>query len=52
MSAGLESLDCALIAMDHTAYDYDIIVRQSRLIIDTRNATANVAQGRDKIHKT
>ncbi len=47
----LKSLDCALIATDHTAFDYAIIVRHSKLIIDTRNATKNVTEGRDKIVK-
>ncbi len=49
--AYLESLDCVLIATDHTVYDYDMIVKHARLVVDTRNATANVTQGRDKIRK-
>ena len=47
----LASQDCVLIATDHTAYDYDFIVEHSRLVVDTRNATKNVKQGREKIHK-
>lgn len=43
--------DCVLIATDHTAYDYDWIVDQSRLVIDTRNATMGVRKGRQKIVK-
>ena len=49
--AYLESLDCVLIATDHTVYDYDMIVKHASLVVDTRNATANVTQGRDKIRK-
>jgi UDP-N-acetyl-D-glucosamine dehydrogenase len=45
----LASQDCVLIATDHTAYDYAAITRDSRLVIDTRNATKNVREGRDKI---
>jgi len=45
----LAAQDCVLIATDHTAYDYAAIVRQARLVIDTRNATRNVRDGRDKI---
>jgi UDP-N-acetyl-D-mannosaminuronate dehydrogenase/intein/homing endonuclease len=45
----LAAQDCVLIATDHTAYDYDFIVRHSRLVIDTRNATKAVAAGRGKI---
>ena len=47
----LASLDAVLIATDHSAYDWDMIVRYARLIIDTRNATANVREGREKIWK-
>ena len=47
----LESQDCVLIATDHSAYDYDFIVKHARLVIDTRNATAQVTEGREKIRK-
>lgn len=47
----LASQDAVLIATDHTDFDYESIVRHSQLVIDTRNATANVKQGRDKIRK-
>ena len=47
----LAEQDCVLIATDHTAYDYDLIVQHAQMVLDTRNATQNVAQGRKKIHK-
>ena len=47
----LSSLDCALIATDHTAYDYNFIVRYAPLVVDTRNATKHVTQSRHKIWK-
>jgi len=47
----LASQDCILIATDHSAYDYDFIVRHAPLVIDTRNATKNVHEGREKICK-
>jgi UDP-N-acetyl-D-glucosamine dehydrogenase len=47
----LASQDCVLIATDHSAYDYDFIVRHAKLVIDTRNATKNVKLGREKIRK-
>jgi UDP-N-acetyl-D-glucosamine dehydrogenase len=40
-----------LIATDHTAYDYEFIVRHGRLVLDTRNATKGVTAGREKIRK-
>ncbi len=47
----LASQDCVLIATDHSAYDYDFIVKHSKLVVDTRNATKNVREGREKIRK-
>ena len=49
--AMLKSYDCVLIATDHTEYDYDTIVRHAKLVVDTRNATKNVKNGRKKIVK-
>src|ERR1700731_2762369 len=45
----LASYDCVLIATDHSAYDYDAIVRDAKLAIDTRNATRRVVRHREKI---
>jgi UDP-N-acetyl-D-glucosamine dehydrogenase len=47
----LAAQDCVLIATDHTAYDYAWIVNHSRLVVDTRNATRHVSDGRQKIVK-
>jgi len=47
----LAAQDCVLIATDHTAYDYEFIVKHSKMILDTRNATKNVKTGREKIFK-
>ena len=47
----LASQDCVLIATDHTAFDYDFIVEHTQLVVDTRNATAEVRHGREKIRK-
>src|SRR5277367_4648914 len=45
----LATYDCVLIATDHTSYDYEAIVRDAKLIVDSRNATRRVKQGREKI---
>jgi UDP-N-acetyl-D-glucosamine dehydrogenase len=47
----LAAQDCVLIATNHSAYDYAEIVRHSRLVLDTRNATQHVQVGREKIRK-
>ncbi|MCO6459421.1 MAG: nucleotide sugar dehydrogenase [Pirellulaceae bacterium] len=41
--------DCVLIVTDHSAYDYDFIVRHARLVVDTRHATGRVTSGREKV---
>jgi UDP-N-acetyl-D-glucosamine dehydrogenase len=43
--ASLDTLgeyDCVLIVTDHTDYDYARIVRDSKLVVDTRNATRGI----------
>ncbi len=50
-AAMLKKYDAVLISTDHSCYDYDWIVRNAKLVIDTRNATANVKVGRNKIVK-
>jgi UDP-N-acetyl-D-glucosamine dehydrogenase len=47
----LAGQDCVLIVTDHSAYDYPFIVEHAPLVIDTRNATRNVEQNREKICK-
>ncbi|QDU08435.1 nucleotide sugar dehydrogenase [Gimesia aquarii] len=47
----LAQQDCVLIATDHSAYDYNFIVEHSNMVLDTRNATKDVKQGREKIFK-
>jgi len=42
--------DCVVITTNHSTYNYDWIVAQARLIVDTRNATRHVKEGREKIH--
>jgi len=43
----LEQYDCVVIVTDHSDYDYRRIVEESRLVVDTRNATQGIAS--DKI---
>src|SRR3984885_2508158 len=38
----LGQYDCALIVTDHSDYDYARIVRESQLVVDTRNATKSI----------
>jgi len=45
----LAKYDAVLIATDHSSYDYPFIVRHARLVVDTRNATRDVTDYREKI---
>jgi len=45
----LTEVDCVVITVDHTSLDYGWIARHARKIFDTRNATASVTEGREKI---
>ena len=45
----LKSADCVLITTDHSSYDYESIVKYSKCVIDARNATRKVKDGREKI---
>lgn len=47
----LTSQDCVLVSTEHSAYDFAYIVRHAQLVLDTRNATRNVVDGREKIRK-
>ena len=45
------SYDATLICTDHDAIDYDELVAHSQLVIDTRNATKDITEGREKVIK-
>jgi UDP-N-acetyl-D-glucosamine dehydrogenase len=45
----LNRYSSVVITTDHSCYDYHFIVRHSRLVIDTRNATRDVIEHRDRI---
>lgn len=45
----LSSADCVVIITNHRVFDYNHIVEQASVVVDTRNATRHVQQGRDKI---
>ena len=47
--AALKSADLVVILTDHSVYDYKWIVKSSKAIFDTRNATKHVRSNRSKI---
>lgn len=48
----LNEMDAVLIITDHSTYDYEWIVENSKLVIDTRNATHKLINNRFKIVKS
>ena len=47
----LHTADCVVITTDHSAYDWEWVVQNSRLIVDTRNATRGVPAGGARVVK-
>ena len=47
----LRDVDCVVIITNHSNYDYAAILRESELIVDTRNAIGDIGQGNPKVHK-
>jgi UDP-N-acetyl-D-glucosamine dehydrogenase len=45
----LKNADLVVILTDHTDYNYSLIVKNSKAVFDTRNATKGVKQGKKKI---
>ncbi len=45
----LRTFEAVLITTDHSEVDYGLVVSESALVVDTRNATAKVRQGRDHV---
>ena len=50
LGLGVAEADVVVIATDHDCIDYSKLVRDAKLVIDTRNATRSVTFGRDKLH--
>ncbi|MCP4569684.1 MAG: nucleotide sugar dehydrogenase [FCB group bacterium] len=50
-AALMKKADLTIILTDHSDYNYQMIVDHSKLVFDTRNATARVHTGRKKIYK-
>ena len=47
----LASQDCLVVATDHSAYDWEFITKHARLIVDSRNATKQVAHKVKNVRK-
>ncbi|MEM7036776.1 MAG: nucleotide sugar dehydrogenase [Bacteroidota bacterium] len=45
----LGSYHCAVIVTNHSAFDADYIVKHSQRVVDTRNMTRDVVEGKEKV---
>jgi UDP-N-acetyl-D-glucosamine dehydrogenase len=49
--ANIQTQDCIIILTDHSNYDFRRIIAASKFVVDTRNATKDLQEFRDKIIK-
>jgi UDP-N-acetyl-D-glucosamine dehydrogenase len=47
----LKAADCVAIITDHSSFNYQWVVDKASMVVDTRNATKNVVNGKKKIFK-
>jgi UDP-N-acetyl-D-glucosamine dehydrogenase len=47
----IDDSDIVIITTNHSCYDYESIVARAKVVHDTRNATKNVINNREKIYK-
>lgn len=47
----IDESDIVIITTNHSCYDYEAIVAKAKVVYDTRNATKNVINNREKIYK-
>ena len=47
----IDEADIVVITTNHSCYDYEEIVARAKVVYDTRNATKDVVNNRDKIYK-
>ena len=50
-AASIKSYDCVLISTNHSSVDYEFVVENAQLVVDSRNATAGINDPEMKIVK-
>ncbi len=50
-ASAISSYDCVLISTNHSSVDYEFVVKNARLVVDTRNATNGISDPEGKIVK-
>jgi UDP-N-acetyl-D-glucosamine dehydrogenase len=49
LPAALKAADCVVIVTNHASYDYDSILQNAKLIVDTRNALGTKGRGKANV---
>jgi UDP-N-acetyl-D-glucosamine dehydrogenase len=49
-ASSFEPYDAVVITTDHTALDRERLLREARLVVDTRDSMRNVPGDRSKVH--
>lgn len=50
-NGALAEFDAVVIVTDHKVFDYQAVVDQAHLVVDTRNATRHITRGQEKVRK-
>ena len=51
LGEALSAADCVVVVTDHSSYDWEEVVRRSRLVVDTRNAVARAGVRGGRVFK-
>ncbi len=49
--AAIKGYDCVVISTDHDSYDYEMIIKNAPVVVDTRNACARVKGAKKNVYK-
>jgi UDP-N-acetyl-D-glucosamine dehydrogenase len=49
LSESAKNADCSVIVTDHSVYDYESILENTSLIVDTRNALGEAGRNDDRV---
>ncbi len=51
LGPAVREADCVVVCTDHSAYNWETLAREARLVVDTRNALRHVAAPRAEVVK-
>jgi UDP-N-acetyl-D-glucosamine dehydrogenase len=49
LMTAVRQVDCVVIVTNHKVYDYAAVLKEARLIVDTRNALGSAARANPKV---